>query len=54
MKTINLEITWISLENNGDNEFINEFISCDDNIFQNSTFESITEKWGTMTVDCFA
>ena len=45
MKIINLEITWISPENNGDNDFINKLIDCNDNLFKSFTFNSITAKW---------
>ena len=49
MKIINLEITLISTENNGYNDFINKLIDCHDNIFKTSTVKSVTEEWRTMT-----
>ena len=51
MKIINLEITFISTENNGYNGFINKLIDCHDNIFKNSTVKSVTEEWRTVTAD---
>ena len=54
VKNINLEITWISRENNKDADFISRSIDHDDWIVKNSTFKFLTKKWGTMTVDRFA
>ena len=53
-KIINLETTWISLENNGDNGFINKLVDCSENIFKNSTFISTTEIWSIMAIDYFS
>ena len=44
MKVINLEVTYIIPENSGDNDFTNKLIDCDDSLFKNFTFNSVTEK----------
>ena len=54
VKNINLEITWISRENNVDADFISKLRDYDDWIVKNSTFKFLTKKWGTMNVDRFA
>ena len=43
VKNINLEITWISRENNKDADFISKSIDHDDCIVKNSTFNFLTK-----------
>ena len=54
VKNLNLEITWISRENNEDADFISKLIDYDNWRVKNSTFKFLIKKWGTMTVDRFA
>ena len=51
---LNLEITWISQENNKDADFISKLLDYNGWTVKNSTFKLLTKKWGTMTVNCFA
>ena len=44
VKTLNLELTRISQENNKDAEFISKLIDCDEWIVKSSTFEFLTKK----------
>ena len=54
VKNLNLEITWISRENNKGADFISKIIDYSDWIVKNPTFKFLTKKWGTMIVDRFA
>ena len=54
VKTLNLELTRISQENNKDAEFISKLIDCDEWIVKSSTFEFLTKKQGTLNADRFA
>ena len=48
VKNLNLEITWISGENNNDANFISKLIDHDDWRVKNSPFKSMTKKCGIM------
>ena len=54
VKNLNVEITWISRENNKDAGFISKLLDYDDWIVKNSTFKFLTKKWATMNVNRFA
>ena len=54
VKNPNLEITWISWENNKDADFISKLIDYNDWIVKKSTFKFLSKEWSTMTVDRFA
>ena len=51
VKDLNLEITWISRENNKDADLNSKLIDYDDWILKKSTSKFLKKKWGTMTID---